>query len=73
MWGIVESHRQLWKNAAGLPLTLVDALLDRLRHHCITIRIDGPSLREPAPVDVDPTISPSSHGIAAGVKRRRTA
>jgi len=31
---------------------LVDALLDRLRHHCITIRIDGPSLREPAPVTV---------------------
>ena len=28
---------------------LVDALLDRLRHQCITIRIDGPSLREPAP------------------------
>ncbi len=26
---------------------MVDALLDRLRHHCITIRIDGPSLREP--------------------------
>lgn len=24
---------------------LVDALLDRLQHHCITIRIDGPSLR----------------------------
>lgn len=24
---------------------LVDALLDRLKHHCITIRIDGPSLR----------------------------
>jgi DNA replication protein DnaC len=24
---------------------LVDALLDRLTHHCITIRIDGPSLR----------------------------
>jgi DNA replication protein DnaC len=24
---------------------LVDALLDRLRHHCITLRIDGPSLR----------------------------
>ncbi len=34
---------------------LVDALLDRLRHHCITIRIDGPSLREPAP----PTASQS--------------
>jgi len=27
--------------------TLVDALLDRLKHHCITIRIDGPSLRNP--------------------------
>lgn len=25
--------------------TLVDALLDRLNHHCITIRINGPSLR----------------------------
>jgi len=25
--------------------SLVDALLDRLQHHCITIRIDGPSLR----------------------------
>src|SRR5271166_2966245 len=29
--------------------TLVDALLDRLQHHCITIRIDGPSLRSPDP------------------------
>jgi hypothetical protein len=28
---------------------LVDALLDRPRHHRITIRIDGPSPREPAP------------------------
>jgi DNA replication protein DnaC len=26
---------------------LVDALLDRLNHHCITIRISGPSLRIP--------------------------
>lgn len=25
---------------------LVDAMLDRLKHHCITIRIDGDSLRE---------------------------
>jgi DNA replication protein DnaC len=25
--------------------TLVDALLDRLKHHCVTIRINGPSLR----------------------------
>lgn len=30
---------------------LVDALLDRLRHRCITIRIDGPSLRDPLPLD----------------------
>lgn len=28
--------------------TLVDALLDRLKHHCITIRITGSSLRVPA-------------------------
>ena len=27
--------------------SLVDALLDRLNHYCITIRIDGPSLRTP--------------------------
>jgi len=39
---------------------LVDALLDRLQHHCITIRIDGPSLRVP---DSDPD--------AASPKRRR--
>ena len=37
---------------------LVDALLDRLQHHCITIRIDGPSLRSPelpAPPPTTPT------------------
>ncbi|MDB4444014.1 IS21-like element helper ATPase IstB [bacterium] len=28
--------------------TLVDALIDRLQHRCITIKIDGPSLRTPA-------------------------
>lgn len=37
---------------------LVDALLDRLKHHCIIIRIDGPSLRappsEPATTDRTP-------------------
>ena len=36
---------------------LVDALLDRLQHHCIIIRIDGPSLRSPeptAPTAADP-------------------
>ena len=26
---------------------LVDALLDRLQHHCIKICINGPSLRDP--------------------------
>ena len=26
---------------------MVGALLDRLRHHCHTVRIDGPSLRTP--------------------------
>lgn len=30
-----------------LRKSLVDALLDRLKHRCITIRIDGPSLRVP--------------------------
>jgi DNA replication protein DnaC len=36
---------------------LVDALLDRLQHHCITIRIDGPSLRTPSqpPTVTDPS------------------
>jgi DNA replication protein DnaC len=28
---------------------LVDALLDRLQHHCIVLRLAGPSLRAPAP------------------------
>lgn len=34
---------------------LVDALLDRLQHHCVTIRINGPSLRDPLS---DPTLPP---------------
>jgi DNA replication protein DnaC len=33
---------------------LVDALIDRLQHHCITIRIDGPSLRSPDPPETPP-------------------
>ena len=33
---------------------LVDALLDRLQHHCITIQIDGPSLRIPDPTPSAP-------------------
>ena len=43
---------------------LVDALLDRLQHHCITIDIDGPSLRTPDPHEPSPS-SPR--------KRRKTA
>lgn len=38
---------------------LVDALLDRLRHQCITIRINGPSLREPTPAP-EPTPPPAT-------------
>jgi len=34
--------------------TLVDALLDRLRHHCITIHINGSSLRTPLGDDSGP-------------------
>jgi DNA replication protein DnaC len=44
---------------------LVDALLDRLRHQCITIRIDGPSLREPMqqpPTDTLPAKSAAPPG-----------
>lgn len=33
---------------------LVDALLDRLQHRCITLRIDGPSLRTPEPPSPPP-------------------
>ena len=52
---------------------LVDALLDRLRHHCITIRIDGPSLREPASTPLQPAAESSSRAVnVAGTKRRRT-
>jgi len=39
---------------------LVDALLDRLQHHCITIRIDGPSLRAADPCEATPSPSPST-------------
>ncbi len=34
--------------------SLVDALLDRLQHHCITIQLDGPSLRTPDPTPSTP-------------------
>jgi DNA replication protein DnaC len=35
-----------WHNFLGNK-ALVDALLSRIRHQCHTVRIDGPSLREP--------------------------
>ncbi len=35
-----------WGNFLGNP-SLVTALLSRLRHQCHTVKIDGPSLREP--------------------------
>lgn len=35
-----------WQNFLGNK-ALVDALLSRLRHQCHTVRINGPSLREP--------------------------
>jgi DNA replication protein DnaC len=35
-----------WGNFLGNP-TMVDALLSRVRHYCHTVRIDGPSLRDP--------------------------
>jgi DNA replication protein DnaC len=43
---------------------LVDALLDRLQHHCITIRIDGPSLRSPDP-PATPPASPTRRASKA--------
>ena len=43
---------------------LVDALLDRLQHHCITIRIDGPSLRSPDPPPT-PSASPTRRNTKA--------
>lgn len=52
---------------------LVDALLDRLQHRCITIRIDGPSLRSPATVvDPDtPDISRTDKPVRRAVRRSR--
>jgi transposase len=35
-----------WPNFLG-NRPMVEALLSRLRHYCHTVRIDGPSLRDP--------------------------
>jgi DNA replication protein DnaC len=50
--------------------TLVDALLDRLQHHCITIRIDGPSLRSPEPAP--PAAAASSRAPRRTAATRQT-
>jgi DNA replication protein DnaC len=48
---------------------LVDALLDRLQHRCITIRIDGPSLRSPEP----PPPSPRENSSKSARRRSPSA
>ena len=45
---------------------LVDALLDRLQHHCITIRIDGPSLRSEAPPNAPTATAKAATPRASG-------
>jgi len=40
--------------------SLVDALLNRLQHHCVTIRVGGPSLRVPEEQQPD---LPTSHPV----------
>jgi DNA replication protein DnaC len=49
---------------------LVDALLDRLQHHCITIRIEGPSLRSSAPVSAPSAPPPQSTAKQPKVLRK---
>ena len=48
--------------------TLVDALLDRLKHHCITIRITGSSLRVPAG---EPVTKKSAPPVTAALRSRK--
>jgi DNA replication protein DnaC len=48
---------------------LVDALLDRLQHHCITIRINGPSLRAPNLPSAEQTAAPAKPSQAKRSKR----
>src|SRR5262249_35312854 len=63
-----------WQTFLGNKV-LVDALLSRLRHQCHTIRIDGPSLRDPqgsSPPRAPPPLSrspfPPPHGFNARVR-----
>ena len=50
--------------------SLVDALLDRLQHHCITIHIRGPSLRTPDPRPV-PAAKPTGASAKSAATRKR--
>jgi DNA replication protein DnaC len=50
---------------------LVDALLDRLQHHCITIRINGPSLRTPEPAAL--TVAATATSTKNGNRRSRSS
>jgi len=47
--------------------SLVDALLSRLKHHCITIHIKGPSLRTPEPAA--PPTSPAEAATKQSTRR----
>jgi len=52
---------------------LVDALLDRLRHRCISISIDGPSLRTPVAQAASAGQKRSSRQLARHASRRGAA
>ena len=51
--------------------SLVDALLDRLQHHCITIRINGPSLRSTEPPS--PPSPPTAPSTTRSTRRPASA
>lgn len=54
---------------------LVDALLDRVKHHCIIIRIDGPSLRTPETEPATPARAPprTARGTIAAANTDETS
>ena len=52
---------------------LVVALLDRLQHHCITIRIQGPSLRSPGSAAPAPQDTPDPAPSSPKTRRRVSA
>jgi DNA replication protein DnaC len=51
---------------------LVDALLDRLKHHCVIIRINGPSLRTPQSDSAASAVAhPAARNVAATSRNRQ--